>query len=103
MIQSVAESIAAEIQRSLDFYAATSAESVFSKIYLSGGSGRIPALGRTIGHTHTIGTTARSITRTRTHLDPRSVEEGVPLVVREVKPVLEPRLEVTDHFLHTQS
>lgn len=48
VMQSVAESIAAEVQRSLDFYAATSAESVFSKIYLSGGSARIPALGRTI-------------------------------------------------------
>lgn len=48
VMQSVAESIAGEVQRSLDFYAATSAESVFSKIYLSGGSARIPALGRTI-------------------------------------------------------
>ncbi len=48
VMQSVAESIASEVQRSLDFYAATSAESVFSKIYLSGGSARIPALGRTI-------------------------------------------------------
>lgn len=51
VLQQVAESIAAEVQRSLDFYAATSAESLFSKIYLSGGSARIPALGRTISRT----------------------------------------------------
>jgi type IV pilus assembly protein PilM len=44
----VAETIAGEIQRTLDFYAATSAQSLFSKIYLSGGSSRIPVLGRTI-------------------------------------------------------
>lgn len=48
VMQQVSESIAAEIQRSLDFYAATSADSLFSKIYLSGGSARIPALGRAI-------------------------------------------------------
>lgn len=48
VLQQVSEVIAAEVQRSLDFYAATSADSVYSRIYLSGGSARIPALGRTI-------------------------------------------------------
>ena len=51
VLAQVSESIAAEVQRSLDFYAATSADSVFSRIYLSGGSARIPALGRTISRT----------------------------------------------------
>lgn len=51
VIQQVAEAIAGEVQRSLDFYAATSAESLFSKVYLTGGSARLPALGRTISRT----------------------------------------------------
>ncbi len=51
VVQQVAEAIAGEVQRSLDFYAATSAESLFSKVYLSGGSARLPALGRTIART----------------------------------------------------
>ena len=51
VVQQVAEAIAGEVQRSLDFYAATSAESLFSKVYLSGGSARLPALGRTISRT----------------------------------------------------
>ena len=51
VVQQVAEAIAGEVQRSLDFYAATSAESMFSKVYLSGGSARLPALGRTISRT----------------------------------------------------
>ncbi|MCB9507102.1 MAG: type IV pilus assembly protein PilM [Myxococcales bacterium] len=51
VVQQVAEAIAGEVQRSLDFYAATSAESLFSKVYLTGGSARLPALGRTISRT----------------------------------------------------
>lgn len=51
VVQQVAEAIAGEVQRSLDFYAATSADSLFSKVYLSGGSARLPALGRTISRT----------------------------------------------------
>jgi type IV pilus assembly protein PilM len=48
VIQQVAESIAGEVQRSLDFYAATTSDAPISRIYLSGGSCSIPALGRTI-------------------------------------------------------
>ena len=55
VIQEVAESIAGEVQRSLDFYAATSAEPLFSMIYLTGGGSRIPAVGRTISKTCNIG------------------------------------------------
>jgi type IV pilus assembly protein PilM len=44
VIQGVADQMAGEIQRSLDFYAATAADSRIAKVYLSGGTARIPAL-----------------------------------------------------------
>lgn len=44
VMSTVAEQVAGEIQRSLDFYAGTAAESNFSKVYLSGGTAKIPAL-----------------------------------------------------------
>jgi type IV pilus assembly protein PilM len=44
VIQGVAEQLAGEIQRSLDFYAATAADNRITRVYLSGGSARIPAL-----------------------------------------------------------
>src|SRR5512138_585803 len=44
VIQGVAEQLAGEIQRSLDFYAATAADNRISRVYLSGGTARIPAL-----------------------------------------------------------
>ena len=40
----VSENVAAEIQRSLDFYSATSTEDRISKVYLSGGSAMVPGL-----------------------------------------------------------
>jgi len=48
VIQAVSDQIAGEIQRSLDFFAATSAEGQFSRIYLGGGSAKIPALFKAI-------------------------------------------------------
>ncbi|GEL70624.1 MULTISPECIES: type IV pilus assembly protein PilM [Myxococcus] len=48
VLSSVAEQVAGEIQRSLDFYAGTAADSNFSKVYLSGGTAKIPALFKTI-------------------------------------------------------
>lgn len=48
VMASVAEQVAGEIQRSLDFYAGTAADPNFSKVYLSGGTARIPALFKTI-------------------------------------------------------
>jgi type IV pilus assembly protein PilM len=45
---SVAEQVAGEIQRSLDFYAGTAADANFSRVYLSGGTAKIPALFKTI-------------------------------------------------------
>jgi type IV pilus assembly protein PilM len=44
VIVSVSETLASEIQRSLDFYAATAADSQISRIYLSGGTCKIPSL-----------------------------------------------------------
>jgi type IV pilus assembly protein PilM len=54
VIVGVAESLAAEVQRSLDFYAATAAETNLSRIYLSGGTSKIPALGRILGDRTTL-------------------------------------------------
>lgn len=48
VISTVAEQMAGEIQRSLDFYAATAADGRIGRVYLSGGTARIPALQRTI-------------------------------------------------------
>lgn len=48
IIQDKAESMAHEIQRSLDFYAATAANSKIDKIVVSGGTAAIPSLVRTI-------------------------------------------------------
>jgi len=44
VIQGVADQMAGEIQRSLDFYAATAADSRITKVYMSGGTAKIPAL-----------------------------------------------------------
>jgi type IV pilus assembly protein PilM len=44
----VAEQVAGEIQRSLDFYASTAADSRIVKVFLSGGTAKIPALFKTI-------------------------------------------------------
>ncbi len=44
VIQGVAAQLAGEIQRSLDFYAATAADARISKVYLSGGTAKIPSL-----------------------------------------------------------
>ncbi len=48
VLASVAEQVAGEIQRSLDFYAGTAADANFSKVFLSGGTAKIPALFKTI-------------------------------------------------------
>src|SRR5256885_5584507 len=45
---SVAEQVAGEIQRSLDFYAGTAADANFSKVYLSGRTAKTRALFQTL-------------------------------------------------------
>ena len=47
-MQQVSDSIAADVQRSLDFYAATSADSSINRIYLSGGCAKVPALTKAV-------------------------------------------------------
>lgn len=44
VIVSVSDTLASEIQRSLDFYTATAADSQISRVYLSGGTCKIPSL-----------------------------------------------------------
>jgi type IV pilus assembly protein PilM len=48
IVDSVCDAIAAEIQRSADFFMATSGESELQRIYLSGGSAHLHSLGQAI-------------------------------------------------------
>ncbi len=48
VMEAAADTIAAEIQRSLDFYIATSGESEISKVFLSGGTSNLPFLAQAI-------------------------------------------------------
>lgn len=48
IIEAVTDSIAAEIQRSLDFYLATSGESEIARIFVTGGTASLPALAQAI-------------------------------------------------------
>jgi len=55
IIESVCDSIAGEIQRSLDFFLATSGEADLNRIYLTGGSSNLPALAAAIGRRSRVG------------------------------------------------
>lgn len=48
VMQQVSETIANDVQRSLDFYGATSADATIHRIYLSGGCAKVPALARAV-------------------------------------------------------
>jgi type IV pilus assembly protein PilM len=48
VIQGVADQMGGEIQRSLDFYSSTAADGRIARVYLSGGTARIPALFKVI-------------------------------------------------------
>jgi type IV pilus assembly protein PilM len=48
VIQGVAEQMGGEIQRSLDFFASSAADARISRVFLSGGTARIPALFKVI-------------------------------------------------------
>ncbi|MBU0552253.1 pilus assembly protein PilM [Myxococcota bacterium] len=48
VMSQVSDTITGEIQRSLDFYLATASEGRLSRIYLSGGASKVPALARSI-------------------------------------------------------
>jgi type IV pilus assembly protein PilM len=49
VIDAVCDSIAGEIQRSLDFFLATSGEAEMNRIYLTGGSSMLPSLAAAVG------------------------------------------------------
>ena len=49
VIEAVCDSIAGEIQRSLDFFLATSGEPEMHRIYLTGGSSNLPSLPQAVG------------------------------------------------------
>lgn len=48
VIETAADSIAAEIQRSLDFFMATSGDVEIGRVYLTGGTAKLPSLARAI-------------------------------------------------------
>jgi type IV pilus assembly protein PilM len=48
IIESTSDGIAAEIQRSLDFFMATSGDGEISRIYVTGGTSKIPSLSQAI-------------------------------------------------------
>ena len=48
IMQEVSDTLANEVQRSLDFYTATSADAQISRIFLSGGVAKVQTVGRTI-------------------------------------------------------
>jgi len=88
VIQNVSQSLAAEIQRSLDFYAATSVDAQFSKIFLSGGTAKIPALAKTIenkvGVPVEVVDPYRGIEVNEKHFDPAYLRDVAPMAAVSV-------------------
>ena len=56
VMQQVSETIANDVQRSLDFYGATAADATIHKIFLSGGCAKVPALAKAIEAEPDVGT-----------------------------------------------
>jgi len=76
VIEAVSDTIAAEIQRSLDFFMATSGEGEISRIYVTGGSANLAALARAIER------------RARVTVETWSPVEKLTIEAKEVNPVL---------------
>ena len=76
IIEAASDSIAAEIQRSIDFYLATSGEGEISKIYVTGGTANLAALARAIER------------RSRVPVETWSPTEKVTIEAKEVSPEL---------------
>jgi type IV pilus assembly protein PilM len=72
VIESVCDTIAGEIQRSLDFYLATSGEERISRVYLTGGTANLPQLAEAIGR------------RSRVAVEQVQPLERIPVEAREV-------------------
>ncbi len=82
IIRSVSETMAVEIQRSLDFFAATAADDKISTIYLMGGSSKVPGLPNVIasklGITTEIADAFRSIQINERSFDMAHIREVSP-------------------------
>ena len=76
VIEAVSDTIAAEIQRSLDFFMATSGEGEISRIYVTGGSANLAALARAIER------------RARVSVETWSPVEKLSIEAKEVDPQL---------------
>ena len=76
VIEAVSDTIAAEIQRSLDFFMATSGEGEISRIYVTGGSANLAALAHAIER------------RARVTVETWSPVEKLTIEAKEVNPAL---------------
>ena len=76
VIEAVSDTIAAEIQRSLDFFMATSGEGEIARIYVTGGSANLAALARAIER------------RARVSVETWSPVEKLSIEAKEVDPQL---------------
>jgi len=76
VIEAVSDTIAAEIQRSLDFFMATSGEGEIARIYVTGGSANLAALARAIER------------RARVSVETWSPVEKLTIEAKEVDPTL---------------
>jgi type IV pilus assembly protein PilM len=75
VMNSVGETLATEIQRSLDFYVSTAADGALSRIYLSGGGARTPGLARAISRQTSLPCEVVDPFR-RIQIDEREFKEG---------------------------
>jgi type IV pilus assembly protein PilM len=73
VLSTVNETMAGEIQRTLDFYSATSADTRFAKIYLSGGTAKLASLANNLGSR--LGTTVEVVNAfKRVEVDPKKFD-----------------------------
>jgi type IV pilus assembly protein PilM len=72
VVESVCDTIAGEIQRSLDFFLATSGEDRISRVCLTGGTANLPQLSEAIGR------------RARVPVEQIQPTERIPVEAREV-------------------
>jgi type IV pilus assembly protein PilM len=85
VIQGVADQMGGELQRSLDFYAATAGDARIGRVYLSGGTARIPALFKVIeqraGVPVEILNPFKSIEIDEARFDPAQMQQVAPAAV----------------------
>jgi type IV pilus assembly protein PilM len=83
IVQGVAEQLAGEVQRSLDFYAATATGHPIARIYVSGGMARVPAVFRALeqrsGIPVEILDPLKAIERDERRFDPATIAAQAPI------------------------